>query len=164
MEVLWRENVPCLFGKIYYHIHSPCSLGKHGFEDAFALRNVGLKSTSDLTATLLGGNGVVSPSGPQSYGVLIPGGSSASGTFTFTASGQCGDGVLATMQLQDGSLNLGVLTFPLILGQPASVFTQSFDTVVAPALPAGWTTTSSGSQFPWITAVSAFQTAPNAMF
>jgi hypothetical protein len=42
--------------------------------------------------------------------------------------------------------------------------TQNFDTVTAPALPAGWTTSASGAQSPWVTSTTVKDTAPNAAF
>jgi hypothetical protein len=47
----------------------------------------------------------------------------------------------------------------------ASTFTEDFDGVVAPALPAGWTTSNSGAGGAnWTTSVAAFDTAPNSAF
>ncbi len=53
------------------------------------------------------------------------------------------------------------------MGQSAPIFTQNFDGVSAPALPAGWTTSASGVQTPWVTqtpgdtgANSSFSTDP----
>src|SRR5262249_34158313 len=38
----------------------------------FPLRNIGTDNTANLVATLLPGGGVLAPSGPQNYGVLVP--------------------------------------------------------------------------------------------
>jgi len=81
-------------------------------------------------------NGVTSPSGPQSYGVVPAGGAAVSQTFTFTASGVCGGAVVPTLRLQDGSADRGTVVASFTMGQPATVFTQNFDSVTAPALPA----------------------------
>jgi uncharacterized delta-60 repeat protein/uncharacterized repeat protein (TIGR01451 family) len=103
------------------------SLTNNGIIDAgetvtmsFALRNVGSGNTSNLVATLLPGNGVASPSGPQSYGVLLAGGASVSRTFSFTASGNIGDRLLATLQLIDGPATNGFATFAFTIGGQAS--------------------------------------------
>jgi hypothetical protein len=45
------------------------------------------------------------------------GGATVNQPFTFTATGTCGGTVSATLQLQDGALNLGTATFVLPLGQ-----------------------------------------------
>ena len=49
---------------------------------------------------------------------------------------------------------------------PASstVFSENFDGVTAPALPAGWATSASGAESTWVTSTSASDTAPNAAF
>src|SRR5262249_22980346 len=120
--------------------------------------------TTNLVATLLPTNGVSLPSGPQNYGALLAGGASVSQPFTFTASGNCGGTLTATFQLQDDALNLGTATESFSLGQIGTVFTQNFDTVTAPALPSGWTTTATGVQSNWVTQASTNNTPPNAAF
>jgi hypothetical protein len=46
----------------------------------------------------------------------------------------------------------------------AGVFSENFDSVTAPALPAGWTTSASGVQTPWVTTALTNFSAPNAAF
>ena len=132
----------------------------------FGLKNIGTASTSNVVATLLPTGGILSPSGPQTYGIITTNGRVAARPFTFTAAGSCGGTDTATLQLQDGTENLGTVTFSFGLGQSSvsTVFTQNFDGVTAPALPAGWTTSASGSQTAWVTTTSASYTAPNAIF
>ena len=77
----------------------------------FGLRNVGAVSTSDLQAKLLNGGGVADASTQQSYGVLVPGGPAAYRPFSFRVTATNGQVVLATLQLQDGTNNLGAVTF-----------------------------------------------------
>jgi hypothetical protein len=86
--------------------------------------------------------------------------------FTFTATGSCGGTNTASLQLQDGAANLGTVTFSFRLGQPSvsTVFSQNFDGVTAPALPAGWTTSTSGAESAWVTSTSARDTTPNSAF
>jgi len=130
----------------------------------FGLKDVGVANTTNLVVTLLPTNGVVAPTGPQTYGVLIAGGVAVSQPFTFTASGTCGGTITPTLQLQDGAANLGTVAVALPLGQSSIVFTQSFDAVTAPALPSGWTTTNTGVELPWVTRTTASDTAPNAAY
>jgi hypothetical protein len=132
----------------------------------FGLKNIGTASTTNLVATLLTTNGIVSPSGPQTYGVLSTNGTTVVLPFTFTATGTCGGTNTATLQLQEGTANLGTANFSFPLGQSSvtSVFSQNFDGVTAPALPAGWTTLTSGAQSAWITSTSTRDTVPNAVF
>jgi hypothetical protein len=131
---------------------------------AFSLKNVGSANDGDLVATLLLNGGVVQPSGPQSYGALVAGGSSIARSFTFTANGMCGGTITNTLQLQDGGTNLGTATFILPLGARQTVFAQNFDSVTPPQLPNGWATSATHGQTPWVTAAGSADTAPNAAF
>ena len=133
----------------------------------FGLINAGSASTTNLVATLQAGGGITLPSTAQTYGVLSAGGSAVSRPFTFTASGTCGGTLTATLQLQDGTANLGTVTFNIRLGTGAmsTSFSENFDGVTAPALPSGWTTAViSGFQASWITTNGFSDTAPNSAF
>jgi subtilisin-like proprotein convertase family protein len=87
---------------------------------SFGIRNSGAGPTSNLVVTLLAGDGVTGPGGPVTNGML-PAGASVSNAFTFTATGACGGQVTATLQLQDGALDLGQLDYPFALGQGQTV-------------------------------------------
>jgi len=132
----------------------------------FALQNSGLGSTTNLIATLLATNGVSLPGGPQSYGVLSPRVPAASQPFSFIPVGTCGSTVTAVLQLQDGSANLGTVSFALPLGSfvPITTFAQDFDGVTAPALPSAWTTTHAGGASNWVTSTASYDTPPNSAF
>jgi uncharacterized delta-60 repeat protein/uncharacterized repeat protein (TIGR01451 family) len=91
----------------------------------FGLRNSVGQPTANLVATLLATNGVTLPSAPMSYGVLVPGGPSASRPFSFKASGTNGGSLVATFQLQDGAVNLGTAAFSFTLGTNYYRFTNS---------------------------------------
>jgi subtilisin-like proprotein convertase family protein len=82
----------------------------------FSLQNNGTGSTTNLVATLQATGGVTSPSGPQTYGAVAPVGGPVSMPFTFVAMGSCGGTITATLQLQDGAMNLGTVTFTIPLG------------------------------------------------
>jgi uncharacterized repeat protein (TIGR01451 family) len=83
------------------------------------LQNVGNVANTNLVATLLPTDGVTSPTGPQTYGVLqpvgVPGGVPVSKAFSFTASGTNGGSVVATLQLKDGTNTLAPVTFTFVL-------------------------------------------------
>jgi Subtilase family len=132
----------------------------------FALQNIGTANTTNLAATLLANGGVTSPSGPQIYGALNAGGVAINKAFTFTAAGSCGDIITATLQLQDGSRNLGQVNFPIQLGKfnAVAALSENFDNVVASTLPAGWNTTASGSGIGWATTTAAQDTPPNGVY
>ncbi|MEO6613474.1 MAG: HYR domain-containing protein [Chitinophagaceae bacterium] len=139
---------------------------------SLCLQNTGTLNTTNLIGTLQATGGVTAPSGPQNYGVVVGGGPAVCRNFSFTAAGSCGGTITATLQLQDGATNLGTITYTFTMGVLSTVFTQNFDAVVAPALPAGWVATAptnlTGAPL-WVTssagtpAPPAFS-APNAIF
>lgn len=103
---------------------------------SFSLRNKGATdTTSALTATLLSSGGVSNPSAPQNYGILVAGGDAVARSFTFTASGAVGSQLVASLQLQDGATELGVVNFSFRLGGLSS-FTNSTEIVINPVGPA----------------------------
>jgi hypothetical protein len=130
----------------------------------FSLKNTGQGNTTNLLVTLLQTNGVVSPSGPQSFGVLVAGGAATSQPFTFGSTGVCGGTITANLQLQDNSANLGTIAVSFQLGTMSTILTQNFDSVTAPNLPAGWTTSATGVQSNWTTQTTVRDTLPNAAF
>lgn len=132
----------------------------------FTVNNIGGGPTSNLVVTLLPTGGVTNPSGPQNYGVVEPG-VPASRDFSFKASGSCGGQITLTFHLQDGDTDFGNfdVTFTLgalVTGAPA--FSENFDAVSAPALPAGWTTANTGAAAAWVTDAASSSSAPNSVF
>lgn len=94
------------------------------------LTNNGTAATTSLVATLQATGGVTSPSGPQNYGALSPGGPAVVRPFTFTVdpSKLCGQDLVITLQLQDGANNLGTVTYTLRIGTLGAASTQTFST------------------------------------
>jgi len=131
---------------------------------SFALQNVGGVNPANLTGTLLASNGVVPLTGPQTYGALGGVGGIAAKQFSFQANGNCGSQINPVLQLQDGSTNLGTVTFTMQMGAPALLFSENFDSVSAPALPAGWARQQSGGVSNWVTSTAWRDTAPNSAF
>ena len=82
----------------------------------FSLSNIGTANTTSLVATLQPGGGVLTPSGPQNYGVVTATGPAVARAFTFTVAATCGGPITATFQLQDGAANLGTVTFSIPVG------------------------------------------------
>ncbi len=131
-----------------------------------SVRNNSLSaSTVNLVATLQPSANVVAPSSQQNYGALAPN-ASATRTFSFTANGNCGDTITLTLQLSDGSNNLGTVTYTTTLGAlvTTSTFSENFDSVVPPLLPPGFTTDTAGIGIPWTTSSVNPDTAPNDAF
>jgi uncharacterized repeat protein (TIGR01451 family) len=132
----------------------------------FALRNIsgGAARTTNLVATLLTTGGVATPSEPQQYGSVLPGGPAVAMPFSFTVAAVCGGTVTATLRLQDGPNDLGTLSFPLQVGLPNLVFAESFDELAAPGLPPGWTVAWTGDGAAWVTTSNSSDTPPNSVF
>ena len=130
----------------------------------FTLTNLASLGTTNLIATLLATNGVVSPGPPQNYGALVAGGAAATRTFSLTATGACGGSITATLQLNDGTNNLGTVSASFPLGIANVPFTQNFDGVTPPAFPAGWTVGWTGAGAAWVTTSATSDTAPDSAF
>ena len=132
---------------------------------SFGATNVGAGPTNNLVVTLLATGGVTFPSGPQNYGVVAAG-ATGFGSFHFSNNASCGDTITLTFHLQDGDLDLGNVNIPFTLGlvvNSPSAFSENFDGVVAPALPAGWTTAQTGAVAAWVTSTTN-DTPPNSAF
>jgi uncharacterized repeat protein (TIGR01451 family) len=81
------------------------------------LQNVGtIPTTTNFSATLQNGNGVTLSSGKQTYGILSPTNTTPTARqYSFTASSTNGGAILAVLQLQDGTNNLGTVTFTFVM-------------------------------------------------
>jgi hypothetical protein len=135
----------------------------------FGVTNIGPGPTNNLVVTLLPTGGVTFPSGPENYQVAS--GATGFGSFHFSNNANCGDTITLTFHLQDGDLDLGNVSIPFTLGvlmNSAPSFTENFDGVTAPALPAGWTTARSSvaanTAALWITSTTTPDTAANSAF
>ena len=123
-------------------------------------------TTAATTGTLQATGGVSNPSAPQNYGALCSPPSPTFRNFTFTVDPQspCGGTLTASLQMQDGATNYGTLTYAFVTGTLAVALAEDFDGVVAPALPAGWTTSATGIGVPWVTSTTNPVSAPNEAF
>src|ERR1041384_4787576 len=137
---------------------------------SFGVTNIGPGPTNNLVVTLLDTGGVTFPSGPENYGEVASG-ATGFGSFHFSNNESCGDTITLTFHLQDGDLDLGNVSIPFTLGvltNSAPSFTENFDGVTAPALPAGWTTARSSvatnTAALWVTSTTTPDTAPNSAF
>jgi photosystem II stability/assembly factor-like uncharacterized protein len=135
---------------------------------SFGVTNIGPGQTNDLVVTLLPTGGVTFPTGPVNYGV-VAGGATAARNFSFSNNASCGATITLTFHVQDGDLDLGNFSIPFTLGVLANspaTFTENFDGVAAPALPAGWTTAkipATGNPPLWVTSTTN-DTPPNSAF
>jgi uncharacterized repeat protein (TIGR01451 family) len=88
---------------------------------SLGLSDIGEIDTTSLVATLLNTGGVTGSGGSQNYGAVINNGPAVSRTFSFTASPSATGVVTATLQLQDGAINLGTVAFDFTLPQTSSL-------------------------------------------
>ncbi|MBP7867391.1 MAG: hypothetical protein KA419_15770 [Acidobacteria bacterium] len=131
----------------------------------FTIQNQGATPTTALMATLQTGSGVTNPPAAVSYGAVAAGGSTTrSFQFTVDPALACGDTLTATLNLQDGSTTHPPVSYVITTGVLQTLFTESFDGVTAPTLPAGWTATVTSGTATWATATTAYNTSPNAAF
>jgi hypothetical protein len=109
------------------------------------------------TASISGGS-------PVSYGTISAGGTvSQVISFTVPAGTPCGTLLNIPVNITS-SIGPVTRTFTLVVGQPTYGLTQAFDSVSAPALPAGWTTAHTGALADWVTSTTNPSSAPNAAF
>ena len=115
------------------------------------------------------------PANVLSYQLLNPPAGAAinsSGVFTWMPDGSQGPSTnaITTIVTDDGTPALSktntfnVVVLDTVLCQYVSIYSENFDGVTAPALPAQWTTSASGGQSPWLTTNTTSHTAPNAAF
>lgn len=107
---------------------------------------------------------------------IVNGGSANYGTIAHAASGAqtvgytlpftttCGSVVTLTFNVNS---SLGPVTFTrkFAVGAPVNTFTENFDAVAPPTVPAGWSVTSAGAATQaWVSTAASSDTAPNSMF
>ncbi|HXD33941.1 MAG TPA: S8 family serine peptidase, partial [Pyrinomonadaceae bacterium] len=109
----------------------------------FPLINTGDGNTTNLVATLQNSGGVTPVTTSANYGVVVAGGPAVSRPFTFVASGTCGNNITATLQLQDGAINLGTVTYTFQLGT-TSTASSTFSNATAIVIPATGTGATTG--------------------
>lgn len=131
-----------------------------------ALRNTGVLSTRNLTATLLPAGGLIEPGLPQAYGAVPPNGTSISRPFSFkiASSVACGSVVTMNLELRDGGPVIGLISIPVQTGVQRIAMRENFDGVTAPQLPAGWSTSSTPNHELWKTASARNESAPNSLY
>jgi Carboxypeptidase regulatory-like domain/FG-GAP-like repeat len=131
------------------------------------LQNNGAAPTSNLTATLQASGGVTNPSAAQNFGAIAPNGSATQNfTFTVDPNVSCGSNITLTFNLNDGANSLGTVTKTYSVGGARiQTFSENFDGVTPPALPAGWTNVQLfGTGINWVTKLQAGSSTNNIAF
>lgn len=134
---------------------------------ALPITNSGDIPTTNLTATLQATGGVTNPGPAQVYGAVPPDGIPVSRNFTFTVDPNtaCGGSITLTWLISDGATNYPNATKTYTTGVRTASFTENFDAVSVPALPAGWTNVqTAGTLINWTTVNNTPDSAPNAAF
>ncbi len=157
--------------------------------EAFDLPN--LTQTPSMTVVDANGNGYLEPgealtltvpltnnTGGSATGVtlqVVGGGSADYGTiahgstvsraipFTVPVVTGCGSTITITLNV-NSSLGATSFTQTLIIGQPQVTFAQNFDSVTAPAFPAGWTSVSVSGGLAFVTTTVNSESAPNSAY
>ncbi|HQR34859.1 MAG TPA: M36 family metallopeptidase [Blastocatellia bacterium] len=114
-------------------------------------------NATSVTASVTGG-------GTGNYGTINAG---ATGTqsisFDVPANAVCGSLLTISVDI-NSSFGAVTRTFQIVIGQPVTTYTENFDSVTAPILPAGWTTSATGGGTSWVTSTTTPDTAPNDAF
>ena len=113
----------------------------------FPVINTGDGATTNLVATLQPGGGVTPVTTTRTYGVVTPGVGPDSQPFTFVASGSCGSTITATIQFQDGTVNLGTVTYTFQLGTTSSS-TATFSNNTSITIPGSGSSAGPGAPYP----------------
>jgi len=135
------------------------------------LNNEGLAGATAISSTLATSSaGVTITQAGSAYPNIAAGANGVNVTpykISTAPSVTCGSTVnlTQTVNLTGGA---SPVSFPLsfTVGTPAIAFSQNFDAVAAPVLPAGWTTAQTGTTPPaaWATTATSPDSAPNAAF
>lgn len=131
-----------------------------------AFQNAGARAIADLSAELLPTGGISAPSAPQNYGPVPGGGSTAAMPFEFTVDNdvKCGAAITLSFVLRDAGITIATVETNVRTGSPKAVFSEPFDSVTAPELPAGWLTSSSKNHQLWRTSAERSTTPANSLF
>src|SRR5690606_16105763 len=126
------------------------------------LSNTGAAAVRDMYVLMRPGPSIIPTNGEQNYGAMPANTGTVVRNFSFRVSPDvpCGAMIDLEFMLRDGPRRLGMLRIQMRVGSPKVTYSESFDTVAAPQLPAGWTTSAEGEQLPWTTS-AARSTSPN---
>jgi hypothetical protein len=133
----------------------------------FGLKNIGELATTSITATLLASGGITVINGTQNYGILPAASSVVTRPFTFTFNGTCGSTATATLLVASGSYST-IVTYTFVLGgtTTTTIFSENFESAIAPALPTNWTAAQTGTTPPplFATTTTGPSSGLNAVF
>jgi Fungalysin metallopeptidase (M36)/Fungalysin/Thermolysin Propeptide Motif len=122
-----------------------------------SLTNISGQQATSTTADIPG-------AGAANYGNITDN-STVSRQFTYTipANSPCG-GLLNLNMNVNSSLGAKSFTLPIPVGLKSVTLTENFDSVSAPAIPAGWSVTTSASGIAFVTSINSSHSIPNSAF
>lgn len=124
---------------------------------AIPLRNITGRTATGTTLQIVGGNSA--DYGSVSNNTIV----SRTVDFQVPNGTPCGSVLTLTMNV-NSSLGPVAFTHTFNVGQPVTTLSENFDSVAAPAIPAGWTVASSYVPMTWVSRINNADTAPNSMF
>lgn len=135
-----------------------------GFPEPGETISVNVPLTNNTGNAATGTSAQIVGGGSTNFGTIANGQTVAQGiSYTVPANTQCGSSVTLTINVNS---SLGATTFDrvIIIGVPQTTFAENFDSVTAPALPAGWTATIVQSGINFVGSTLNPDTAPNSAY
>ena len=121
------------------------------------LSNTTGRDAMGVTATVVG-------AGTANYGAIPHGGGALRNiNFTIPAGTPCGSVLTFTINV-DSSLGPKTFQRTINIGVPVTTFTENFDGVVAPSLPAGWSIASTYAPMTFVVTTNGPDSVPNSLF
>lgn len=121
------------------------------------LKNITGNLASDVTVQIVGG-------GSAFYGSIAHNGTASNiVSYTVPAATPCGSSLTLTINVTS---SLGPVSFQrtIQIGQPSATFSENFDGVTAPAIPANWTVAAVQNGTPFVTTTNNANSSPNAIY
>ncbi len=169
IKVVQSFNMPNVeIGEIQYsEPKKSTGVCQNGFPDPGEKLDVVIPYSNPLCAdsiTQIVANIAGNPGPAKNYGTIAAG-ATVTRTFNFKVPDNAVCGIPLDVTISAKS-NLGTIVnhFPMQIGAPIIVFSENFDAVTPPSLPAGWTTSASLFLLPWITTDAESDSAPNSAF
>jgi len=89
------------------------------------LRNAGVLDATSLGATLLSTNGITALTTSNYFGRVLAGGNTVSRPYQFRITATNGSRITLVLRLQDGSMNLGTVSFDMFVGSTSFTFSNT---------------------------------------
>jgi hypothetical protein len=139
------------------------SCHSNGRPDVGEMLTLSIPLTNPLANTITDVSAQVVGGGSANYGSIAAGATVTQDiAFQVPSNASCGSKLTVSVVVTS-NLGTETKTFPIQLGTPATFFTQNFDGVAAPALPAGWVSANvSGGGVAWTTTTTNVDSPPNA--